>query len=352
MWTQPKFIKSTSSVRRFLRAPISRIAKASPCWTETILLTVFVPLAVGLLRKEDPFLIAADFPWLVLVPVLLALHHGLRAALVSASLLTAGALGHAVYFSAAPVERAYAWAFGSGMLALVVGRAFERLKGAETALRVESEERAENLAQVRRAHEVLALSHRALEERVRAEWSLARSVSEAERNMQEHTDRGALAQIVLDVLATHAMVQTAAAYLAAGRELLPTAPNAVLGHIEHACSAHPMIMRARTTLRLVVLDARAGHFPEGRDVLLAIPLVSSTGRRCFGVVAIHELPFMAFHADHFRLLMSITGRLSDVLDRCLARSCQVSDPSLTPLARPRSLLHERERRARSTASES
>src|SRR5690606_10336043 len=62
----------------------------------------------------------------------------------------------------------------------------------------------------------------------------------------------------------------------------------------------------------VALDGESADGLE-HDVLAVAPLVAASGR-LLGLVAIHEMPFMAFQAESLKGLAAVTALLADMLE--------------------------------------
>ena len=110
---------------------------------------------------------------------------------------------------------------------------------------------------------------------------------------------------------THALVQGAALYDANERGL-KRFPSAVLGQPAGLVFGHPLMQRAHATKQLVALCGTEPSAGDGR-VLAAVPLIAASGR-VLAVVAIHQMPFMAFHAEQLDKLAVICARIADLLD--------------------------------------
>lgn len=172
----------------------------------------------------------------------------------------------------------------------------------------------ERVERAERAGRLLKLSHDRLEERLAAtRWSLGGSMGDAQRKMIALCSRRELGEAMLDVLASQAMVQAASLYWAGSGQLLPLAV-ASLGAPGHAGSLHPLVVRAWKTRRLVaVRDMSEAISGDDGAVLAAAPVITSSGH-LVGVVAVHQMPFMAFQSEQLRSLLMIVGQLGDMMN--------------------------------------
>lgn len=249
---------------------------------------------------------------LALVPGFVGLKHGLMPGAVASlawgvAILCAG--------SGADVMPGFAL-LPVGAAALAAGQARDHFRRSRRELRQQVAEQKTQLEQLYRVYNVLRASHAQLQERLAAEsWSLDSAVRAAEQQIAERDLAGA-ASCLLELLATQARVGAASVYLSVNGQL-PVFPTARLGAPE-VDATHAMIRAAfqRGTLVMVDRNAQPEHGNE-HDVLVALPLITSDGR-IVGVVAIHELPFVAFHDVHFALLSTLVTRLADRLAQAAA----------------------------------
>jgi hypothetical protein len=157
----------------------------------------------------------------------------------------------------------------------------------------------------------MTLSHSRLEERLAAmRWSLAGALAQAEQTMSQRRSRSELGEVLLEVIASQAQVQAASLHWAdAGA--LGVAPVATLGAGSSSSRLHPFVQRAWDNLRLVtVVDAGAAQ--GGSGVLAAVPVLTSSGC-AVGVVAIHQMSFLAFQSEQLTALATLVSQLGDMM---------------------------------------
>jgi hypothetical protein len=94
--------------------------------------------------------------------------------------------------------------------------------------------------------------------------------------------------------------------------LLPFAVSS-LGSSPASSTLHPLVLRAFKTQKLTaVTDPAAAISGNDSAVLAAVPVVTSGGH-VVGVVAIHQMSFMAFQTEQLRQLLVIVGQLGDMM---------------------------------------
>lgn len=285
-------------------------------WLETLGLSLLAPLGAAGLAPDDPMLLGAAFPWLALVPLLVGAQHGALAAAVSTALLGGIGLLHGELGVGVNAEQLAAFVGGCLATGLIAGGFRDRAAARLTQLGSAASEGARRVARLGREQALLELSHRKLEERLLARsWSLASAFEDARRAIAGSSSLATLGDVVLNVLANHALVQSASLASATesdgGRVLLE--PRTSLNGPARPNLQHPLVRRAIETGRVVAVDTESALETTDASVLAAAPLCTVDGR-LLGVVLIHDMPFMAFQAENLKNLATLTAMLADVLE--------------------------------------
>jgi hypothetical protein len=300
---------------------------------EVVGLSLSMPVIGWCLKAQDPFFLHGTFPWLVLVPLLIAVQHGLSAAITSAALLCSGVwLRQALGVEEPP--GVWAWTAGCFLIALLAGWFKDQSLRRERDLSANSQELGQRWQRLARAHRVLELSHSQLEERLIAQgWSLESVVRRAGAELATAATPARVYALVLDLLACQAQLLAASFFApsplrsADSREAvrLDTAPAAGLGKVVRTApagaslSAHPIVRRALLTGQVALLAPEPVAEGLEESVLAALPLVASSGR-VLGVVVVQEMPFLAFTPATFSELDTILRGIADLVD---ARLCEL-----------------------------
>ena len=293
---------------------------------ETAGMSIGFPLMIYLLFKPlDPFLMKTSIPWLLLVPALLGSMHGLRYGLSSAALLISGQILHLWAHDAYNVGQLIS--FGAAYLILggLTGEFRDLWSRKVQRCLVDKAEMQIKLDLITRAFTLLKLSHARLEDRFTAtEWSLLASVEDARRRISQIDvgDLRAFGEIVLDVFANQAMVQAASVFLTSRTYALPAKPSAVLGEPRSGVARHPLVLRAIKAGKLVAVDSQSAMSHDRSYVVAAVPLVSASNR-FYGVIAIHEMPFIAFHNEQFAVLSQLAANFADMLEQSTTKKVRM-----------------------------
>jgi hypothetical protein len=291
-------------------------------WIETLAITLSGPALGIAVHPKDPFWMHASVPWLVVLPLLTGAQYGLAHGVMTSAILSALAYAYGDSIGHLDTVLLSSWGLGALIVGAIAGQfrdaREERMQRANTLVAHLSErvERAE------RTGRVMKLSHERLEERLAAtRWSLGGAVDLAQRKMAELCSRRELGEILLDVIASQAMVQVASLYWAGSAPLLPM-PVATLGAPSQRRGLHPLVQRAWKTRRLVAVgDVSEAISGDDGAVLAAAPVITASGH-LVGVVAIHQMPFMQFQAEQLRSLLMIIGQLGDMMNDRLRELAQ------------------------------
>ena len=284
-------------------------------WLETLVLAAAFIAGGVLLDRSDPFLLHRGFSWLVLAPLLAGLRYGSVSgigcgAVQALALAIAGRWGLTSVPGGA-LEIVLGW-LAAGLLAGEFRDAWvrrgERLQLLAGRLRI----RHERLA---RAYHALKASHDRLQRGAPGRPSTLRDALDAFR--REAIDRiddaswGAVGGRILALFSAHAFAHAATLHAVDG-EGRPGPAIASLGSCQ-GTEDDPLVREAARLGEVVsVREEDAGSL-----VLAAVPLVD-LGGRVHAVVAIHDMPFVAFHADTLHLLAVLGGHVGEVVSRALA----------------------------------
>lgn len=279
-------------------------------WLETLVITLSGP-GLGLtLHAADPFWMHTSVPWLLVLPFLCGAQHGLIHAAFSSLSLSGLALAYGIHSHQLDVVLLTSWSLGSLVLGALAGQFRDQRVNQQQHLRAEVAQLSERLLRAERTGQIMTLSHSQLEERLAAtRWSLAGSLTEVHKRVQLLATRTQLGEVLLETLVSQAQVQAASLYWAGPTGLLQT-PIAHLGTVPSRCELHPLLVRAWKTRNLTtVVESIAGRDGE---VLAAVPVLMSNGS-ALGVIAIHQMSFMAFQADQLATVLMIAGQVGDMI---------------------------------------
>lgn len=289
-------------------------------WWETSLLTL---LALGFgywLSPADPLLVAASFPWMILVPILLGVRYGFLQGLFSAALLIAALFvlriaGHELY-----ADTPASFIVGMLLCSMLVGEFRDIWERRLERLSLANEYRQLRLDEFTRSHHILRISHDRLEQRVAGnDQSLRSSLLGLRQQLRalpgDQDALKSLAETVLSLLGQYGSLRIAGLYRVIDNQRIAPQPLAVLGEMGELKGNDILLKQCLERGELVSVRSEVLDRGEGarHSVLQAcVPLID-TEDRILAVLAIQQMPFFMFHERSFSLLAILAGHIADLL---------------------------------------
>ncbi|WP_061237209.1 PelD GGDEF domain-containing protein [Ectopseudomonas composti] len=289
-------------------------------WWETSLLTL---LALGFgywLSPADPLLVAASFPWMILVPILLGVRYGFLQGLFSAALLIAALFvlriaGHELY-----ADTPASFIVGMLLCSMLVGEFRDIWERRLERLSLANEYRQLRLDEFTRSHHILRISHDRLEQRVAGnDQSLRSSLLGLRQQLRalpgDQDALKSLADTVLSLLGQYGSLRIAGLYRVIDNQRIAPQPLAVLGEMGELKDNDILLKQCLERGELVSVRSEVLDRGEGarHSVLQAcVPLID-TEDRILAVLAIQQMPFFMFHERSFSLLAILAGHIADLL---------------------------------------
>lgn len=289
-------------------------------WWETSLLTL---LALGFgywLSPADPLLVAASFPWMILVPILLGVRYGFLQGLFSAALLIAALFvlriaGHEFY-----ADTPASFIVGMLLCSMLVGEFRDIWERRLERLSLANEYRQLRLDEFTRSHHILRISHDRLEQRVAGnDQSLRSSLLSLRQQLRalpgDQDALKTLADTILALLGQYGSLRIAGLYRVIDSQRIEPQPLAVLGEMSELKGNDILLKQCLERGELVSVRSEVLDRGEGtrHSALQAcVPLIDTEGR-ILAVLAIQQMPFFMFHERSFSLLAILAGHIADLL---------------------------------------
>ena len=278
--------------------------------------------AIALCRwalPADPFGLHQDFPWIWIVPALLAMRYGTAMGVTSVLTfvflwLLMPRLG---LMAATQGDFPKGFFLGGLTLALICGQFADLWTARTRRLRAVNAYLDERLQTLTKNHFLLRLSHERLEQDLLAKpltlrETLARVRLLTER--PEQTQPGDLPGAVefLQLLGQSCQLEIAALFGADGEDGYRLEPCAVLGTPSKLDVNDPLLLYCLAENRLAHIQT-SEISPDERDAsryLICAPMTPSSGD-VVGVLVIEKLPFFALNDDSLQLLSVLIGYYAD-----------------------------------------
>ncbi len=288
-------------------------------WLETVLFTLLAAALAYFASPADPFFIAAEFPWVLFAPALLALRYGVLPGLASIAVLGAVWAGERAAGLVAP-EPPTLYFMGALLLALVCGE-FASIWNARLR-RMESTNRyaREKLERLTRQHYLLLQSHDRLEQDMLARPVTLRAAIARIRTLAAGEAEPEIRQGAADLPGLPAMAQLLAQFCqlevagfhacAGGVPELP--PRAAIGKAQPLDPDDPMVLQCLESKTLAHVRTGGLSGAAGGRYLVVAPVLDRD-RRLLALFAIEQMPFLALHDEALSTLAVLLGYYADTL---------------------------------------
>jgi len=286
-------------------------------WVEIAVLSLGAVALAWMVRPHDPTLAQLAFPWMWLVPVLVALRYGVVPGLLSALVLVADSV-LALRLERLPGEFPIDTLFGGGLMVLLCGEFSDvwrdrNQRMEETYLYV-----TERLSRLTKRHLLLNLSHDRLEQEMLVRPGTLRDALVRLRglcmNEPAQGDKLPGTQALLQLLSQYVNLESAAIYL-----LEPTAEGYTLGPAV-ARLGDPAVLTVDDELLKIALEqgslahisGQESSLPRQTQHLVVAPLVAGDDR-LIGVLAVTRMPFFSLTTENLQMLLVLLGYYADNL---------------------------------------
>ena len=282
---------------------------------ETMMLTAAIPLIGWAINRHDPFFQSSPFPWLVFAPLFAGLRYGFAFGFGSALALflaqtAAWRLGR---IPELPITR------GIGLIGvgMVAGEFCDMWRRRLSRLFAINEYRRTRLDEFTRSYHILKVSHDRLEQ---VFASSTRSLREAITTMNReilaaHFGDGPLFGMekrIVALFANYTWVQVGSLFAVRPDGKIAPQPLAFIGEPGPIPLDDPLLEEALRHRRLASVRRDASLDERGTNLLAVIPLVDADNR-VWGLFAIRNMLFIAFHDDNLKLLAVLGAHIGDIL---------------------------------------
>ena len=313
--------------RLWLRALLSRFFPGQqvadePAWIwlwagfEAVLFGVAALTLAFWLNPVDPFGTSAEFPWLWLVPAVVAMRYGSVIGLVSVLTYFGGWIALEILRFVTPVFP-QVYFLGGLILALICGQFADVWNSRQRRLRAVNAYLDERLNALTKSHFLLRLSHERLEQDLLAKPLTLRETLVRLRSLSSLDRQEALpgASEFLQLLAQSCQLEVAAVFALRRDGTYDPAPAAKLGPARALDLADPLLnygLEQGDLVHVQMAQPGAREFDHSRYLICA-PMFTASGARV-GLVAVERVPFFALNYDTLQLFTVLLGYYADGVD--------------------------------------
>lgn len=308
--------------RLFARFDTDGARPGAAAW-RTLETAAFVALAVALshwIAPDDPFGVHAQFPWLWLVPAILAMRYG--SALGVVAVLTMGAgwyalMGQGTQNVSAVGAFPQSYFLGGLVLTLLCGQFAEVWNARSRRLRAINAYLDERLTMLTKNHFLLRLSHERLEQDLLSKPLTLRESLDRMRGLtlnQTMLDPGKLpaADAFLQILAQSCQVEVAAVHACDASGHVLAEALATVGKNSDFDAADPLVKYCLEQGKLAHVQTESLNqaLRNQSRYLACAPLLNFDGK-LFGLLLVEKLPFVALNEDTLQLLAVLIDYYAD-----------------------------------------
>ena len=281
-------------------------------YIEIILLSLMIPLLGLFLSPHDIFFLQAEFPWIILSPLLVSLRYGTMSGVISLFIIAIALLvlirlnnGDTSQFPLHTIA-------GMIILSLIAGSIIEAWKQRFNALTQERDYMDMRLKQVDNAYRVLQASHAQLEDKfVSKTLSLRQSLEliQTDLNQYPRNPLSLVAQKTLDLLAQFEWLEIAAIYAVDPKKGIVEKPLVSQGKM-------PALMEKDVLLSRCLKSGKPSSISKSTylqqphkmqsNLVAAIPIVDAN-QKIWCILAVRQMQFTEFHQQNINLL-GLIGR--------------------------------------------
>ncbi|MDB0525549.1 PelD GGDEF domain-containing protein [Ralstonia solanacearum] len=296
---------------------------------ETIGATMVAIGIVWLFEPGNPLLLGHGFPWIWLVPLILALRYGTLLGAVAA-LVVVGAWW--VFYGQGVFPRMY---FLGGLMMMLVGGQYGDIWGARLSrARIVNGYLNDRLAALTKNHFLLRLSHERLENDLLAKPTTLRDTLTQLRNLalaaREHAssdDAPDVAQLpgatqFLQWAAQACQLEVAAMVRVTGNRVDPE-PVARVGTPFEIAADDPLVQHCIDTHTLGHPQAPELRHEDGSRYVACAPVLSGADE-LIGIVVVQQMPFLSLSYENLQFLLVLLGYYADGV-RHLTVSSEILD---------------------------
>ncbi|MFJ3056570.1 PelD GGDEF domain-containing protein [Herbaspirillum sp. NPDC087042] len=295
---------------------------------ETVLLVVLALVFSHWVAPDDPLGVAAQFPWLWLVPAILAMRYGSTLGVVAVATMLGGwyVLTHGRQGDEAAAMVSAAQAFpqsyflGGLILTLLCGQFAEVWNARSRRLRAINAYLDERLTMLTKSHFLLRLSHERLEQDLLSKPLTLRESLDRMRSLT-------LTQILLDpqqmpapeaflqILAQSCQVTAASVYTCDGSGRVNPQAVGSIGKVSELAADDPLVKYclAQRKLGHVQTESLNQNLRNQSRYLVCAPLHNFDGQ-LFGLLAVEQLPFVALNEDTLQLMSVLIDYYADGIE--------------------------------------
>jgi len=280
-------------------------------YVETIFLSVITLLFCYYLSPQDPLLVHAQFPWLWLLPVLIALRHGRLSGLLATIMIVLAAM-QTVYSTLFSWDSYQIWLLGGITLTLICAEYHSFWLRRQYGLKRKEQYLDTRIKSLSNAYGILRLSHDYLEESLIIKpATLRESFMNLRQLLMKYGGKlnEEIAGQYMELLAYNADLNSAALYLCHGKQWDKN-PIAFIGENVPLLLDDVLVKRCLSKRQTSYIAINLLDHNETSAYLAVIPFQAADDR-LLGLLIVSEMPFLVLNKETLKKLTMLLSYIAD-----------------------------------------
>jgi len=298
---------------------IKKIPKMA-VWFEVLAVTLLVTFFGYIVGDGDVFFIGSQFPLLWFAPLLVSLKYGVLPGLSSALILTSAVFINDHFEVLGILQNPMMYSLGMLLVAFLSGEFSDIWHRRLFQLSEASQYLSLRVKEVERSYLLMKVSHDHLEkERVKKPLSLhghsfhlRKQVFQMKSGGSSSSELRALAGQLIELFSNFGKLNIASLHSVLDNRWIEEVPLATFGAAVDINRGDPLLSQVLKTQMVVSLHEEQMTNNKQGQLLVVVPIIDLEGKM-WAIIAVHKMPFEAFHLNDFQTLAVIGNHVGDLL---------------------------------------
>ncbi len=319
--TRGDYRKESNFINKLIKRKQQFAFSLNP-FLEAVLLPLIIPALLWLLGSQDILLLETEFPWLILIPIIIAARYGTWYALLSLSVFSILSITYAYFFHDGLFDKSLQVLAGSLLVVIFVGEMLYYWKQKYTKMSQELLDNNQTRDRTEQELQLLHIGYSQLEESfVTTTQSLSKSLRLIELSLLPPSDNKQQFKQAIDklndTLKEYTWLEESVFYYVDKNNQINPKPLASKNNFMKNLHNDILIQEAIKTKRTVrIKDCHSLENRAMTQLKVAIPLVDSR-KRLWGVMAVVRITPSIFQYQHLNLLNLLCSYIANLLSASL-----------------------------------
>ncbi len=315
--TRGDYRKESNFINKLIKRKQQFAFSLNP-FLEAVLLPLIIPGLLWLLGSQDILLLETAFPWLIIIPIIIAARYGTWYALLSLSILSILSIAYTIFYQSNLFDKNLQVLAGSLLVVIFVGEMLHYWKQKYTKMSQELLDNNQTRDRTEQELQLLHIGYSQLEESfVTTTQSLSNSLRLIELSLLPPLDNKQQFKQAIDklndTLKEYTWLEESVFYYVDKNNQINPKPLASKNNFMKNLHNDILIQEAIKTKRTVrIKDCHSLENRAMTQLKVAIPLVDSR-KRLWGVMAVVRITPSIFQYQHLNLLNLLCSYIANLL---------------------------------------